>query len=111
MKYSSCIAAVAGAAVLSGCMCCPQEAENNNVIDARYTDTPVVVDGVLDDAAWQGANMYPLLWNPAWGRGQRSLERHGGEQWEHGYAKLSWDDEYVYVAVDFEDRACLFPDN
>jgi hypothetical protein len=59
---------------------------------ARRTTTPPKLDGVLDDAAWQGAAPLTLV---------DSLD--GRPAPFRTTARLAWDDEALYVAFDCED--------
>jgi len=63
---------------------------------AKFTTTPVKIDGVLDDAAWASAEVYKLS------LGQDRLGE-GKVLAEGGQARLAWDGQYVYVAVKFID--------
>ncbi len=69
------------------------EDEPRPVVSARYTDVPVVIDGVLDDAAWEDAEVYHLV---------LGADREG-EIREKGKAMVSWDENYLYVGVKFYD--------
>ncbi len=65
-------------------------------IDAVYTGTPIVVDGWLDEAVWKKASVYPLvLGNDVAGRGKHIREP--------GTVRLAWDDQNLYVAIEFTD--------
>ena len=66
------------------------------VMTATYTSVPVKVDGVLDDAVWQTAAVYPLS------RSKMDVEE-GKELDEPGDVRLAWDSEYLYVCARFTD--------
>ncbi len=66
--------------------------EQHEVV-ARYTGIPVVVDGVLDDLAWENAEVYNLLFS----------KDRDGEVEERGLAMVAWDSDYLYVGVKFYD--------
>jgi len=66
------------------------------VIAARYTSTPVVVDGKLDEAVWQNANVYLM----SLGKDRVLL---GQKLQEGGEVMACWDDQNLYVAVKFYD--------
>ncbi len=70
------------------------EVEEPRVVVARYTDAPVVIDGVLDDSAWEDAEVYHL---------GLSKDRDDEEVIEKGKAMVAWDDDYLYVGVKFYD--------
>ncbi len=63
---------------------------------AEYTDAPITVDGRLDEPVWQQATAYPM---------QLSVDRIAGGQklQEQGSVHLAWDDDYLYVGIDFVD--------
>jgi len=48
---------------------------------------PIVIDGKLDDASWEGAVSVDL-----------ALAYAGGEPQQRTTAKLLWDDDYLYVS-------------
>ncbi len=111
MKYSFLLTAgIAVCAYCSGCATADVEPELPKTVEARYSAVPVNVDGVLDDAVWQEAEKYPLLWNPAWGRSKRAIERDGAEQLEHGWVRAAWDDKYVYAAFECTDSDVIVLD-
>ena len=65
-------------------------------IVARYTDTPVTVDGKLDEPCWQQAIVYPM----ARGKDRETLNvkiREGGE------VMVCWDTTNLYVGTKFYD--------
>jgi hypothetical protein len=83
-------------ALLTGCASLWQAEKAKPVITARFTATPVKVDGVLDDAAWRGAQAYPLQFSV----GELA---EGNQLTEAGEARVAWDDQFLYVAVKFVD--------
>lgn len=64
------------------------------VLVAKYSEKPVVIDGILDDPVWQKANRYPFC-----------LSREKEEEFpeEKGEVMLAWDDEYLYIGAKFID--------
>lgn len=65
-------------------------------LHAKYTAEPIELDGRLDEGIWATATRYPL-----------SLSRENQEEGEilvdGGTVQLAHDDDYLYVAVDFQD--------
>ena len=53
---------------------------------------PIVVDGRLDDASWQGAAAIPLVWADS-----------GAQPRQPTTVRLLWDDHYLYVAFECQD--------
>ncbi len=77
-------------------------AENENpagrpVMIALYTETPITVDGKLDDPVWDKAPVYPL--HLADDRDPNGLDKVQ----EPGEARLAWDENNLYVAVHYFD--------
>ena len=89
------LGAAMATALLVGCASMPEE-KAPPVITARYTAAPVQVDGVLDDAAWHQAVVYPLALSAA------DLAE-GKVLTESGEVRVAWDDQFIYVAVRFVD--------
>jgi len=61
----------------------------------RHTDTPIVVDGKLDDPAWQSA-----AWTDYF------VDIQGAAQPKprfHTRAKMLWDDQFFYIAAELEE--------
>jgi hypothetical protein len=63
---------------------------------ARYSPSPVRVDGILDDPVWEEAVPYPL--SPA-----RDFLARGGVLQEPGKVRLAWDNTHLYLGVRFTD--------
>lgn len=63
--------------------------------EAPYVSTPVVIDGQLDEAAWSA-----VPWTEEYVR----YGTLGGSTGTSTRAKLAWDDTYLYLAVEAEDR-------
>ncbi len=72
---------------------------------AKYTSEPVTLDGKLDEGAWAKAPAYSLrLPFKAYSNGPESIQKNIGDSLrENGAAKLLWDENYLYVAAEFED--------
>lgn len=63
---------------------------------ARHAAVPVRVDGVLDDAVWHRADVYPL-------RLAANIPETSNGPLEEGHARFAWDEEHFHMAVDFAD--------
>ena len=74
----------------------PVWAAERPVMVAKYTETPVKIDGDLDDKAWENAVVYSLH------LGKDSIEE-GHTLYETGEVRLAWDDEFLYVGVLYHD--------
>lgn len=61
--------------------------------EARRAPSPIKIDGKLDDAAWKRA-----AWTPDF----RSIDK-GEKAPLRTRAKMMWDDEYFYVAVEMDE--------
>jgi hypothetical protein len=62
--------------------------------EVRRASSPVIVDGRLDDKAWESASpavSLQFLWEQQTGAKQQTA------------ARLLWDDQYLYVSYDCED--------
>lgn len=70
--------------------------------ECRWADTPIVLDGKADDAAWKHAATIDNFRLPWLGKGDRPAK-------EATRAKLLWDREYLYFFADMDD-ADLFAD-
>src|SRR5262245_55529080 len=65
----------------------PKEAKPD-VAECRWADTPIVIDGKDDDAAWKHAQVIDSFGQP-WEKGK--VELRGKTR-----AKLLWDRDYMY---------------
>jgi len=70
--------------------------QDNPVVVAPYTATPVKIDGVLDDAIWKTAKEYPLSLS-------KDKLAEGETLIEGGTVRYAWDDNYLYAAFRFTD--------
>jgi hypothetical protein len=68
--------------------------EPRTTMTAKRAAAPVTIDGKLDEPVWQEAPAYAL---------DLADDADGGPLEEKGEAKLAWDDEYLYVAIRYED--------
>lgn len=73
-----------------------QEVVQQPGIEAIYADTRVIIDGWLDEVIWTQAQVYPL-------RLGKDHSAFDADVSEPGSVRLVWDDQYLYVAVEFED--------
>jgi hypothetical protein len=89
----------------SACPCpkvcpCPQNCPAQSaaaplpVMVAKYTPTPIKLDGSLDDPAWKNACVY-TMYLPADVK-EKCLA-------ENGEVRLAWDDQYLYIGVKYYD--------
>ena len=67
----------------------------------KYTDTPVVIDGKLDDAAWQEAMVFRI--DQAWQDVIRPTKWTGPDDFSAD-ARFAWDKDYLYVSYDCVDN-------
>ena len=67
------------------------------VMVARHTNTPIIIDGKLDEAVWRTAHAYPYHLAD-----DRDPEKKDAVQ-EAGEVRLAWDEANLYVAVRFVD--------
>lgn len=73
---------------------------NRAVMSAYYTNKPIEIDGVLDEIVWQKAESYKLYSTNSQISTRQKLT-------ENGKTLLAWDENYFYVAVEFEDSDIL----
>jgi hypothetical protein len=86
--------------LVTGCASLGKGAKARPVMTAQYTATPVRIDGVLDDAAWKTAQVYPLYMS-------RADLAEGNTLVDVGEARIAWDDNYFYLAVKYTDGDVL----
>lgn len=65
-------------------------------VEALFTATPVVPDGVLDEPVWENAPVYSLELPQNRPREDLPLQ-------EGGTVQVAWDESYLYVAFRFDD--------
>jgi hypothetical protein len=65
-------------------------------VRAVYAETPVVVDGRLDDAVWARTPMHELALCKDRADSGATLE-------EGGRVRFAWDERFLYMGVDFTD--------
>lgn len=78
------------AAILFNGRCTAAERPHHDVF---RTDSPIQVDGKLDEAAWKAAMPFPKFQFPWWTKGRK----------EQTVVRMLWDDEFLYVAYQCED--------
>lgn len=66
------------------------------VMIARYTTTPITIDGVLNEPAWQEAHVYKMSLSKKASAGGRPLH-------EGGVVKLTWNQRFLYVGAQWTD--------
>ena len=70
-------------------------ADTVDVMTAKYTAVPVVVDGIFNEPVWQEAVVYRM---------HLPVDRSENNQLEEvGQVRLAWNEEYFYVSVKFDD--------
>lgn len=102
--------AVLTCVILSGCFC----SQNSGTAAGQFPEhpgfvvrkisTPIKFDGKLDEAVWQNAPAYELVYNSEvvnWP--ERSRNRVLADKFEKAYVKFLYDDKYLYVAGYLED--------
>lgn len=99
------VSAVIGMIFLSGCALDEKSATEQLkpllvVMEAKYTPTPVTIDGKLDDDIWKKATVYKMNIS-------RDRIGSGKDIKENGEVQLAWDDNYLYLGVLFEDSDIL----
>jgi hypothetical protein len=69
----------------------PQTASATKAVEARRTDTPPAIDGVLDDAVWAGGALI---------NGMVQVDPHeGAEPTQHTEIRILYDDDNLYLAI------------
>jgi len=82
-----------------------QEVPTQGSFVAARSDTPLTIDGQLDEPVWKQASTYKLT-EPGPGSGQ--TERHPDEP---GRAMLAMDNQFLYVALSVRDRDIVQSDD
>ena len=73
---------------VSGCR--SVEEFDNLVVEAKYTEVPVNIDGKLDDAIWNEAVAY-------------SFNSYNAPVIQDGSIKFAWDENFIYVGAQLTD--------
>ena len=73
----------------------PQTPPPRGELRALYTQTPIAVDGRLDDPVWKNAPRYAL---------SAAKDRSAPGTIEAGEFRFAWNEDEFYVGVRFEDR-------
>lgn len=104
--FSAMLAGIGGAVLLAGCASTPapraqcnraqSSAAEPQEIRAVHADSPLTVDGRLDEAVWTRAPAYAMSLSADQLAGGNVLR-------EGGRVRFAWDAENLYLAVEFED--------
>jgi len=78
---------------------------SDRTVVAKFTPTPITVDGKLDEAAWAEAPAHSLvLPMMAYDRLPEAMQKTLGNTLREGTkVKLLWDDKYLYIGGEFTD--------
>ncbi len=85
--------------MMSGCSCGMLKSKNQlngSVATAHYTSVPLQLDGKLDDAIWQNAQVYSL--NLPQDKLNSGMSLQG-----QGKVQFAWDNDFFYIAASFQD--------
>ncbi|MCX8082956.1 MAG: carbohydrate-binding family 9-like protein [bacterium] len=89
--------------LISGCSITPRRLVSERktqiispAIVAKYSESPVLIDGKLDDTVWKIAPVYKLAFS-------RDIESKGNIIQEGGEVQVAWDEGYLYIGVKFND--------
>lgn len=103
----------AAAAFLSGCCNHPTQFLSTDApepipVTAVQSSGKIVLDGKIDEKAWQEAAVYDLIYYDAsYEQPPRERARVLAQKFEGGKARILYDKDYVYVATEFEDKDVL----
>ena len=76
--------------------CASTVSKSPDVMVAKYVSTPIKIDGELDDMAWENAEVYEMfLSEDKYSQGEQVKEK--------GQVSFTWDDNYFYMAISFDD--------
>lgn len=67
--------------------------KKNLKLIAKYTEKPVIVDGILNDIVWKKSPVYKLS----------LADNKKSEPMEKGQAQIAWNEKYLYIGVKFYD--------
>lgn len=110
MKIFLTITSLAAAAFMSGCCNHPTQflatdAPEPIPVTAVQSSGKIVLDGKIDEKAWQEAAVYDLIYYDAsYEQPPRERARVLAQKFEGGKARILYDKDYVYVATEFEDK-------
>ncbi|MCM8829613.1 MAG: carbohydrate-binding family 9-like protein [Candidatus Omnitrophica bacterium] len=88
--------------LFSGCALTPKKTQKEKVVAepvplvAIYSETPVVVDGKLEDPVWSYTPVYNLSLS-------KEEEAKGTIFQEKGEVRAAWDKNYLYIGIKFYD--------
>lgn len=71
-------------------------ADRADPIEARFSDTPITLDGILDEPIWKTAPVYPMELPQNKSRAGQTLQ-------EAGTVQLAWNETHLYLAYRFVD--------
>src|SRR5437764_1427594 len=74
----------------------PLKEAPTTTVECRFAETPIRIDGVADEAAWQHAQIIDSFHLP-WLGDKARMSRTGTK------ARLLWDREYLYFFAEMED--------
>ncbi|MFA5863867.1 MAG: carbohydrate-binding family 9-like protein [Phycisphaerae bacterium] len=66
------------------------------IMAAKYSSTPITIDGKLDEPVWKTARVYTMNLS-------KDKVGEGKDLQEAGEVRLAWDENYFYVGVKFYD--------
>ncbi len=100
MRHIIVIIAFTAILILTGCNYKQAAAENSKdstvVMVSKYTAQPIKLDGLLDEPAWQQAQIYQMTLSA-------DNTSSGKIPQETGSVRLAWDDNFFYVGWELPD--------
>src|SRR3954469_23272470 len=93
LVFSGCLAAALGESPPNVLADAPAAKGSRDAFECRWAESPIKIDGVLDDAAWKHADVIDYFYLPWLGKKARPARTATK-------AKLLWDREYIYFCAD-----------